>query len=446
MSSFDLSLFNHAELDSGAMPPHQEAGLQFLIDHPKALLADEVGLGKTVQSTALLATLKAQHQLGTCLVAAPAHLVQQWVEELHRWVPSLIVREGAAAVPLSQPSVECSVDVMVCSYELLHRRQHVFAAAFPRTVVLDEAQNLRSGGTEHAAVLALTRDAERVVALTATPFENHAMETYQILKLLHLPGLWSQSEFERRFIRWTGEYLDGYGRVVPCRPIGLVEEELPELREFMSRCYLRRTGEELSLSLPCRVGDKVRWVPLLKSQRFAMWRADQLPAGLRRHQARERACGVVAGRSSKAEAALDEILRRPEEPKFVVWAFNRQPLDVMQGLLERHGLGSVRIDGSIRGRGREALLRRFRDEADVRVLLGTDVLGSGLNLQHARVMLSLGSSYNPGKEVQREGRIRRLGSPHATYEHITFLNDCEHERNKLTELLRKAADACAVLD
>lgn len=448
--SFDLSLFNRSQLVDGVLPPHQKAGVQFLLDHPKVLLADDVGLGKTVQAAAALAVLKALGVLGFCLVVAPAHLVQQWVSELRRWVPSLTVQDQTQASRRSgmlgsESGEQEPLDVLIGSYEFLHSR-HLDPSRLPvRVVVLDEAAQLRSGGAEHAAIMRLTQQAERVVALTATPFENNALETYQILKLLQLPDLWQQVEFENRFIRWSGEYLDGYGRVVPRKPVGLIEEELPKLREFLARYYLRRTAEGLSLPLPVRVGETVRWVPPLPAQQMAMRRADQMPAGLGRHRARERACGVVGDRSSNAEAAVDEILRRPNEPKFVAWAFHKQHLDVMEQLLELHGIGHVRIDGAIRGGARETRLDRFRDDPLVRVLLGTDVFGSGLNLQHARVMLSLGSSYNPGKEMQREGRIRRLGSPHATYEHITFLNDFDHERNKAKVLRAKTRDSRALL-
>lgn len=80
----------------------------------------------------------------------------------------------------------------------------------------------------------------------------------------------------------------------------------------------------------------------------------------------------------------------------------------------------------------------------IRVLLGSRVLERGLNIQCASALYTLGSSWNPGREAQREGRIRRIGSPHATYEHVTFLMDHPHERRKWAQLRRKRGDSAAL--
>ena len=421
MSDFDsLGLFNYFELDGGALPPHQMEGIQFLWDHPKALLADDVGLGKTVQTAALLAALREQGLLGRCLVVVPAHLVAQWQSELSRWVPSLTVLAPSLQVSGRKKSKVCpppaneanrDVDVLVISYETAHTQADQMAATGFRNVVLDEGSSVKGGGKEHAAVCRVTKQAERVIALTATPFENNLTETYAILRTLHLPDLWGPIEFNRRFIRWSEPWVDDYGRRVEPQPIGLVADQLPALRGYLSRHYLRRTAEEVGLALPVQVGEQLRWVPLTLAQQVALRAAQMSSTGLKRHHGREMACTVVDGRSTKAEAALAEILDRPAEAKFVVWAFHKAHLDVLQQLLDQHGIGWVRIDGNKTAAARAKALDAFRDDPAVRVLLGTDAFASGLNLQFARVMISLGSSYNPGKEAQREGRIRRLGSP-----------------------------------
>ena len=118
----------------------------------------------------------------------------------------------------------------------------------------------------------------------------------------------------------------------------------------------------------------------------------------------------------------------------------REPLptlDRVQELLDAAGVGWVRIDGK-RG-GRKDALRDFEHDPEVRVLLGTRVLERGLNLQHARLLVSLDSSYNPAREAQREGRICRIGSPHATYEHVTFLGDTPTTREKWADVGDSAA-------
>jgi hypothetical protein len=78
------------------------------------------------------------------------------------------------------------------------------------------------------------------------------------------------------------------------------------------------------------------------------------------------------------------------------------------------------------------------------VLLGSRVLERGLNLQHCRLLISLDPSWNPARERQREGRIRRIGSQHPTYEHIVLLPDTALTGIKMSKLARKANTAAAV--
>ncbi len=96
--------------------------------------------------------------------------------------------------------------------------------------------------------------------------------------------------------------------------------------------------------------------------------------------------------------------------------------------------------------GRAGAVVRFREDPTVRVLLGTRVLERGIDgLQHAAVLLTLGSSFNPAREDQRVGRLRRPGSPHALVRHVTFLAETDHERRKWCTVQRRAADSRAVL-
>lgn len=445
MSTLDqISSFNYGELGGGCFPPHQLAGIEFLLGHPRVVLADDVGLGKTVQTAAALAELAGRGQLGRCLVVAPAHLVSQWRDELVRWVPALAVslfsplrRKGAAAP--TEPA-----DVVVGSYELITRKAQLVVGSGYRTVVLDEASGLKGGGVEHAAIRWVTAVAERVIALTATPFENDLVETYNVLQTLHLPDLWGPIEFNQRFVRWSEPWVNSAGRRVEARPIGVVEDQIPALRDYLRPHYLRRTAAEVALPLPRRVGEHIRYIPLLPAQQAALAKAEYERDELARHRAREAACTVVDGRSSKAEAAVAELLTRPADQKVVIWAFHRAHLDVLEALLDRCGIRRVRIDGPKPPLARARALRRFREDPTVRVLLGTDAFASGLNLQHADFMISLGVSHNPGKEAQREGRIRRIGSPHADYQHLVLLNDTPHERRKVEILRRKEADATTV--
>jgi len=430
--------------------PHQVTGLQFLLDHPKALLADGTGLGKTAQAIALLARLKERKALKPALVIAPAHLLGQWAGELTRWAPSLSVAAPGLQAKRKAPGRErpsgawhCDHnDVLLLSYEAASARVDELIQLTAATVVLDEASSLKGGGREQQAIRRITRSADRVVAMTATPLENDLTETYAVLQTLHLPDLWVPAEFNQRFIRWQPAWWDGR-RWIKAHPIGVVTARLPELRAYLDRYRLSRTTEEVGLAFPKRVGERFRWLAPSPAQQRALARADAMPAGLPRHQARERAANVVDGESIKVEVAIAEILASPTE-KFVVWAFHKQHLDVLISRLDEAAVGWERIDGTKTVAARAKALEGFERNPGTRVLMGTNAFASGLNLQHARRMISLGCTYNPGQETQREGRIRRIGSRHATYEHLVLVGDTPQERAKVEVLCRKESDAEAV--
>lgn len=435
--------------------PYQQAGVAWLYDHPRSLLADEAGLGKTIQTCVLLGRLFERNELGRALIVVPAHLVPQWREELAAWAPSILVHDSTEKV-ISNPRPDERADylrrfpqgpdVLLVSYEFTSRRIDYLGRLPFDTVILDEAAKIKNGGKEHRAVTQITARARRVHALTATPFELDATETFNILAAVGSPGLWPRGEFNRRFVTWSAAYRNRYGQRIPPSPTGLVHEELPALRTYLSKVCLRRTAEEVGLELPTHVGPRVMWVPLLPGQRAAIDAARRSgKTAIALHHEQEQSVGVVDGRSSKAEAALDYILARPDEPKFIVWAERLEHLDVMAELLDRHGISWTRIDGPKSEAQRAEAMRSFRAQDGCRVLLGSEAIGIGLNAQHCRVLLSLGSTYNPGTEAQREGRIRRIGSPHATYEHVTFLNETEHEERRAGTLTRRAGDADAVI-
>ncbi len=165
-----------------------------------------------------------------------------------------------------------------------------------------------------------------------------------------------------------------------------------------------------------------------------------------RAQRRDKACTEAQGRSAKAEAAVAWLSSHPEVGKAVVLAENLEHLTITQRLLDAAGMGWVRIDGGTARVRRADAVDFFRQDPSVRVLLGTRVLERGIDgLQHAGVLLSLGSSFNPAREAQRIGRLRRPGGTNLEVRHVTFLADTDHERRKWATLTRRASDSEAVL-
>jgi SNF2 family DNA or RNA helicase len=426
--------------------PHQTTAVEWLLSHPRALLADAVGLGKTVTVCALLGRLAAADQLGRVLLVVPAALVDQWRGELARFLPSLTVADSTEQWATSSKAAAepPAVDVLLVSYDRLNARLDTYLRSDMRVVVLDEASAVKGRGPEHQAAAQVCSGAARALALSATPMEIDATETWGLLSVVGAPNLPSEAEWGSRFVTWTDGYQPRYGPYVQPKPSGIRTDTLPELRAYLSGVSLRRTAVDVALPLP-EVVEEVEFLPLTPPQETAYKAAKVVRQPLTRYHALEKACAHAEGRSAVAEAAVQRVEALPHGSKTVLYAFRLDVLDIAAGLLTAANVPWVRIDGKFKKGEQEAALRAFRDDPHVRVLLGSKVLERGLNLQQADLLLSMGTSWNPAAEAQRVGRLRRIGSPHAQVRHVSLLTDTPHDRPKWAKVAQRGEDNLRVI-
>lgn len=432
--------------------PHQEAGVEWLLGHPRALLADAPGLGKTVQAGDYLSRLLVGQRHSAdrgSLWLTEAALIGQTVSELTRFFPDLQIASSVdPALAAKAPSAKAArqhaerfpngPDVLVASYDWANRRLPDDTAARP-LVVLDEASAFKAGPGRPTweTVERLCRHATRVVALTATPLETNPCESWAILAAIGAPALWGRQVFERDYVSWEAAYQLADGRWVPRKPHGFLPGKDALFRGYLSQVCLRRTAVDAGLTLPRRVGERYRLVALSRHQQgeYDYWSRKQ---GLFGHKRRERAGRIsTSGHSSLVHEAVTEVHRRPGQ-KVVVYAETLDLVKALHDALTARTIAHEVVEGSDAKGARQRAVRTFLDPTSgVDVLVGSRVIEYGLNLQEARVLLSLDASYNPAREQQREGRICRIGSPHETYEHITLLPDTELNRRKVQTLDRR---------
>lgn len=431
---------------TAALHDYQRDGVRFLYDHPRCLLLDAPGLGKTMQVLGLIQRLRAEGTLGRVLVAVDGQmLARQWLDALHDWLPSLAAFDASDSKQFAAFKQKHLESVLVATYSKLRRCEGWATSLEWSLMVLDEVSAIRGGNAEHASARAVSRRATRAVGLTATPLENNAGDTWAVLEAVGTPDLWPKAVFDNRFVIFQPGYtLPNGWQQVPPKAVGLRPDHLDELLAYLAQHTLRRDEGEAGIALPARVGDEVVWVQPTPAQQKALAAAIRIKDPLARFQKVQAACASTDGTSAKALAAVEWLEHHREHRKVLVYAENLDHLDVMGKLLARRGIGYVRIEGKVPEAQRRAALDRFESDSKVRVLLGSSVLERGLNLQLASALLSLGCSWNPGREAQREGRIRRIGSPHSTYTHVTFLVDHKHDRKRWDEIFRKRSDADAI--
>ncbi|MCS0368448.1 DEAD/DEAH box helicase, partial [Vibrio diabolicus] len=199
------------------MNPHQVEAALFALSSPLSsgvILADEVGLGKTIEASLVLAQKWAERKRKLLLIV-PATLRKQWSQELEEKfsLPSAILEattfNSAIRSGVANPfDVEMSTGkpaICICSYEFAARKEDELARVPWDLVVLDEAHKLRNiyktDGAKTAKKLELALQGRKKVMLSATPLQNSILELYGLVSILDPHFFGDLNSFKARYGR-----------------------------------------------------------------------------------------------------------------------------------------------------------------------------------------------------------------------------------------------------
>ncbi|MBM4395267.1 MAG: DEAD/DEAH box helicase [Deltaproteobacteria bacterium] len=437
---------------------YQREGVVHLAAAGRALLAGDMGLGKTVQAIAACEVLRARGEARRVVVVTPASLKHQWAREISAYAgrPAAVVGGGAVS---RRDALASDAPYLVLSYELTWRELHRLRDLDADVLILDEAQRAKNFRTKTAATLRAI-PSRFLFVLTGTPVENRLDDLYSLLQLVD-PGilgpLWRfNHDFHRQGRR---------GKVVGCKNLG-------RLRERTAPVVLRRLKEEVLDQLP-PLTEQTRYTALTPEQVRVEsgWRAEaakymaiaeKRPLSPREQEALQiallkarQACDALElcdpGARIKASPKLEEFEALVSEVaaggtnKVLVFSEWVQMLKLAAARLDRLGIGYAMLTGEVPADKRGALLDRFRQDPDQRVLLSSDAGGVGLNLQVANYVVHLDLPWNPARLDQRTSRAHRLGQTRGVS--VTYLCSVGGiERGIEGTLAHKRAVRAAALD
>jgi len=390
----------------------------------RALLADEVGLGKTIEAGLVLTELRTRGLADKVLVVAPAGLVEQWQEELERkfGLPTAIVSgTGAFAHDRSGPA-----PVMIASLAAA-RREPLKARLTDRAwdlVIADEAHRLRNPRSA-SGLLARALRSRFLLLLTATPVENKLQDLYELVSLIAPGLLGTPAEFRKR-----------HGFDDPAAP-----KDVAGLRARTREVMIRHRRSEVAVRLPQRLAETVLVEPSAEESEFYRDLAVQLRTAARSASAKQRltlrSIARLAGSSPvavgptldkagwsdladraarmtgfrKADVFLDRVHRHIEAgEKVLVFTAFRQTLDAIAQRTAEAGVKATVYHGSLNRAGKQRAITAFAESTDV--LLSTESAGEGRNLQFCHAMINLDLPWNPMQIEQRVGRLHRVGQQH----------------------------------
>ena len=396
--------------------PFQIAGVTWLVENPAALLADQMGMGKTVQAIIAMRVLFRRGALRRTLVVCPASMANVWEREVRSWAPELRPLRVWGDARVRPAKWKSPAEIYIVSYETLARDIGALPGDRFDLYVLDEAQKVKNHNTKnHRAVRQLQADYRW--ALTGTPIENSAIDVATLFDVLR-PKL-----FSRRDPFW---------------------HKSENVRRRIDPYLLRRTIEDVGLDLP-EVTRQDHWLDLLPKQRSAY---DKLEfngiSDIRRQgdsatrfdvlgliNQLKQACNVdiASGQSCKLDFLRDEleVLTSAGDKALVFSQYPNKTLKVIEP-----GLGKFRptiFDGSLSNSRRDTVVDDFQHAEDSDVLLMSVRSGGvGLTLSRANHVFHFDHWWNPAVIDQASARVHRIGQTKPVFIHSLYAVDTIEER------------------
>ena len=397
--------------------PYQKTGLHFLAYASRfklgALLADDMGLGKTVQALAWLQHLRETQGPSPSLVICPASVVFNWNREAAQFTPELkvlLLTAGEHRHSLRQEIPQH--DLVVTNYALLRRDLAALQKFSFRSIILDEAQNIKNPESMVARA-AKALHAEHKLALTGTPLENRLLDLWSIMEFVH-PG----------YLPERGKFLEQYDR-------GASQPARALLSSRMRPVMLRRLKKQVAQDLPDRIEERIDceltegqrkfYLAELQRSRQALSTLDA-PAGQSRMHVlaaltrlRQICChpslaGGKKGLGSGKTASLFELLEPLYASGHKVLVFSQfvEMLKILKTELEEKGRPYFMLTGQTTQRGE--VVQAFHDCKEPAVfLLSLKAAGTGLNLTSASYVVLYDPWWNPAVEAQAIDRTHRIG-------------------------------------
>ncbi len=379
-----------------------------------ACLADDMGLGKTLQALALLVKRAAG---GPALVLCPTSVCANWIEESHRFTPTLNpIRFGDGDRSSTLDALTAN-DVLICSYGLLQTESEALQEIHWHSIVADEAQAFKNAATKRSrAVMSLSADF-RMIA-TGTPIENHLGELWNLFNFIN-PGLLGTREtFNNKFAYPIENQKNRHVSAV--------------LKQLISPFILRRLKRDVLTELPPLTEITIHVE--LSDQETALYEAlrieaveqlsnSDLKTGQQRIQAlasitrlRRAVCNpnLVLKDANLPSAKLEAFATIVEEllsnqHRALVFSQFVGHLSLLRDYLDRQGMRYCYLDGSTPAKQRKVEIDAFQAGAAELFLISLKAGGVGLNLTAADYVIHMDPWWNPAVEDQASDRAHRIG-------------------------------------
>ena len=440
----------------GELYPFQAESVGFLLARKKALLSEEMGLGKTVSTIAAAQVLRNQGKIRKVLVFCPKTILTQWVNEYKRFTGdnAVVITGDAVQRKLALARAEQpQAFLVITNYETVLKDASSLAALKPDLVVLDESQRIGGWKNQTTRLIKANFKTPYRFCLTGTPLMNRLAELHSIMDWIepNILGPWWAFKIDHVI----------YGGYKNKEVVG--SKNLPLLHEKIKDWMIRHRKEDVLKDLPDVTvnnyaieldSDERNLYSTFKRklqghyEKFKQSRG-QLESGeilaslvyLREICDHTALVSNILKKSSKLDE-LHRILSDLGDQKVVVFSeFARMIKLIAQSL----DVNYVCLSGDMAQQERINSINTFMNNPECKVFLSTEAGGVGVNLQAASVIINYDLPWNPSKVQQRIGRLHRIGQKN-TVTCINLVTKATIEEHVLevlsekTDLFRKVVD------
>ena len=449
----------------------------------RAMLADEVGLGKTIEAGIIAKEYYSRRQIKSLLVITPATLVSQWAEELEtKFGISTITTDRRECSPKEFWNENSSIVASIATAKHRSHKEYVTSRAWD-LVIVDEAHHLKNRRTQNWKLVNGIKK-RFILLLTATPVQNNLIELYNLLTLLKPGLLKTEADFKKKYVRSRD---------------GREAQNPEELRQLMREVMIRNTRSCVDIKLPKRFATTITVIPdaaeqniynllnfyirkisLVKgidklSRNNLLMRAGSSPAALfsslsriknkideqivKQENKGDSPEETSPDSEAKIEAEKDYLLMKElsnsltqfsqtiknlhkfgkaekliellkeNKQKTLIFINNRDTHNYLSDLLSKAKINHVSFLGQMSLQTKDEAIEKFREE--VNVMLASETGGEGRNLQFANTIINYDLPWNPMKIEQRIGRLHRIGQT----QDVFIFNFCN--RGSIEEYLLK---------
>lgn len=499
-----LSLLGpRAEVPSMTLKPYryQEDGILFMIDRLNnvgfCLNGDGVGLGKTLESIGTMKWFVENRGARKMLVVCKKSLKTQWAEEIRKianWqkVPIFITGGSTKKRKLApyQGMQESQYGILIANYQdFLNWKEEIDKINFD-ICVIDEAHCIKGRDGVMNKAIADTVSGKRTILLTGTPIMSRPDDIWGIVHL-------ATPNFFGPYEEFKDKYIDTEFGIYGEQIIGA--HSLDELQERLSQFLIMRTADDAAIDLPkqrpaknvaCSMDElqeKMQGMVEDRKQKLDQKKQELIDTygltsavkeeieklnelgkmyiatlqfiaddpGVFRFMIPERGMNKQLQKmlpdnykmSSKTETTVDIVSELVDaDEKVIVFCHFASAARMLKSHFDKiAGANTVMYTGAESDAQREANIDAFKNDPECRVIIGTEAMAEGLNLQVSRHVIHYEQADTYAQREQRNGRIRRIGSKYEYINVIDVVTEGSFDETKLRKLRHDYVVTGAVL-